>query len=196
MHARLAVCRVALYEDHRMAHKCPFSFSEATTVVAHPLRLGTLAALLGMCFLPAARADKPALGGIIKRGKAATVLVDVQATGASGTGFCVHPSGLFVTSDQIIRSIGDKVSLVLAPGLKAESKHDARVLRLDRELGLALLCVETKSDLPALVSRAHQRAPRTRRKCPLENTSAPSLRERSRAITRSARAPTCATLSP
>lgn len=86
-----------------------------------------------------------------KRGKEATALIEVRArTGHAA--FCVHPAGLFVTSEQALRQRGDgdPVTLVLHPGLKTQKVHKARIVRRDAEANLALLQVERVRDLPVL----------------------------------------------
>ena len=39
---------------------------------------------------------------VVERGKAASVLVDNQVAKGIGTGFCIHPSGLFVTNNHVV----------------------------------------------------------------------------------------------
>lgn len=112
------------------------------------LRLGAIAALL--ISTVAAAADKPTRVEIGKRGKAATGFVDVPGFG-SGTAFCVHSSGLFVTNEHVIRGRekGD-VTVVLNPSLAGEKVLKAKVVRADRALDLALLRVAGTKDLPSL----------------------------------------------
>ena len=56
-----------------------------------------------------AREGKPTKVEIGKRGKAATAFVEVPGRG-SGTAFSVHPSGLFITNEQVVRGAGCKAS--------------------------------------------------------------------------------------
>src|SRR6185436_6636256 len=67
-----------------------------------------------------AREGKPTKVEIGKRGKAATAFVEVPGRG-SGTAFSVHPSGLFITNEHVVRGIetGD-VTLVLDPTLTSQ----------------------------------------------------------------------------
>jgi hypothetical protein len=96
-------------------------------------------------------AGEPSRVELAKRGKAATVMVEVTGRSSYGSGFCVHPSGLFLTSEKVIRAgAGKGVSLILQPGLKGQRVLPAKVVRGDADLDLALLSVEGEKDLPAL----------------------------------------------
>lgn len=86
--------------------------------------------------------SKPLSGVEIGRlGKAATALVEVRATRSTGSAFCVHPSGLFVTNEHVVRqpTAGGLVSLILNPGEKGQRVLQATVVRGDRDQDLALL---------------------------------------------------------
>src|SRR5262245_19979714 len=97
-----------------------------------------LAAALLLFVLPA-RAEKPTKAAIAKRGKAAIAFVAVPK-GGTGTAFCIHPSGLFLTSTQAVRGAeSGEVTLVLNPSLESQKVVKARVVRLDKDLELALL---------------------------------------------------------
>jgi hypothetical protein len=106
-------------------------------------------------------ADEPlSRAEISKIGKAATALVEVKARGASGSAFCLHPSGLFLTNAHVVQPFGMfppnvrvppvDITLVLNPGQRAERAYTAKVVRSDKELDLALLRIEGVKDLPAL----------------------------------------------
>jgi S1-C subfamily serine protease len=82
-----------------------------------------------------------------KIGKAGTVLVEVKQRGY-GSAFCVHPGGLFVTNEHVVR--GGDVNVVLNPGQKDEKVCKAKVVRSDLDLDLALLRIEDVKDLPTL----------------------------------------------
>jgi S1-C subfamily serine protease/ubiquitin-protein ligase len=84
---------------------------------------------------------------LAKRAKAATALVDVKGRGGSGSAFCIHPSGLFVSTAHAVQG---EFTLVLSPGQKAEKSYPARVLRTDNDQDLALLRVDGARDLHAL----------------------------------------------
>ena len=95
-------------------------------------------------------ADKPTKVEIGKRGKAATAFVDVPEHG-TGTAFCVHPSGLFVTNEHVIRGAEKSdILLVLNPTLPGEQILKARVVRTDKAQDLALLRVVGAKELPSL----------------------------------------------
>jgi S1-C subfamily serine protease len=119
-------------------------------------RLLACASLLAATFafaLPAAERDdrdKLSKGEIAKRGKAATAFVEVSK-GGSGTAFCVHPSGLFVTNEHVVGVAGgDDVILVLNPSLDNQQILKAKVVRMDKATDLALLRAADASDLPSL----------------------------------------------
>jgi ubiquitin-protein ligase len=82
-----------------------------------------------------------------KAAKAATALLEVKDRGGSGSAFCVHPSGLFLTTAHAAQG---EFRLVLHPGQEAEKAYPSRVLRADKEQDLALLRVEGAKDLHAL----------------------------------------------
>ena len=106
-----------------------------------------LAASLVLLARPDAQADGLTKADVAKLGKAATVFV--VAKSGTGTGFCVQPSGLFVTNEHIIGSDAE-VTIVLNASLKDQKVLKAKVLRTDKQLDLALLQVEGQKDLPAL----------------------------------------------
>src|SRR3954469_10866796 len=97
-----------------------------------------LVALLAVSTPHAAEGDLPRQE-IAKLAKPATVLVETGA--AFGSGFCIHPSGLFMTNDHVIGDVpdGGTVTLVLDAGMKSQKKLKVHVIRRDKELDLALL---------------------------------------------------------
>ncbi|HUR54965.1 MAG TPA: trypsin-like peptidase domain-containing protein [Gemmataceae bacterium] len=99
--------------------------------------------------LPATAQEKLTKVEIGKRGKAATAFVDVPR-GGTGTAFCVHPSGLFVTNEHVVRGAKEEVILVLNPSVEGQRVLKAKVVREDKALDLALLRVEGARDLPSL----------------------------------------------
>jgi hypothetical protein len=114
-------------------------------------RAGLVAALFAAA-LPAAGADKdkPTKVEIAKRMKAATGFVEVLGR-ANGTAFCVHPSGLFVTTEGAVRGAdATGVTVTLNAGQQNEKMHKATVVRVDKTAELALLRVEGLSNQPAL----------------------------------------------
>src|SRR5262249_43711107 len=74
--------------------------------------------------------------------------------------FCVHRSGLFVTNEHVIHPPGNfpgdpgaargPITLVVNPGEKNERSYGARVVRVAKDLDLALLRVEGADNFPAL----------------------------------------------
>jgi hypothetical protein len=95
-----------------------------------------------------------------KIGKPATALVEVKTRGEYGSAFCIHPSGLFVTNAHVVQSTIPaapgtptppvEITLVLNSGTKTEKTYSAKVVRVDKELDLALLRIDGAKDLPAL----------------------------------------------
>jgi S1-C subfamily serine protease len=86
---------------------------------------------------------------IIQSGKRATALVLNETLQGSGSAFCIHPSGVFVTNAHVVRGIAANgtVKIFLNCGEKDEREHTARILRtgtLEGNSGndLALLQVE------------------------------------------------------
>jgi hypothetical protein len=98
--------------------------------------------------LPAvARAAEPSKQELARIGKAASAFVLVK--GASGSAFCVHPSGLFVTNQHVVED-NREVILVLNANQKEQRVVKARVVRADPEADLALIQAESVKDFPAL----------------------------------------------
>src|SRR5262245_52126678 len=87
---------------------------------------------------------------IVKAAKPATALVDLKPH--YGSAFCVHPSGLFMTSEHVVRTAGpgSSVKLILDAGLKTEKVLKAKVLRVSSQLDLALLQADDAEKLPSL----------------------------------------------
>jgi hypothetical protein len=110
-----------------------------------------LAAALAVALPAAGRADKdkPTKVEIAKRGKAATAFVTTK--GGTGTAFCVHPSGLFLTTDHAVRGAdGGEVTLVLDSALTTQKVLKAKVVRTDKDLELALVRADGAKNLPSL----------------------------------------------
>jgi hypothetical protein len=86
-------------------------------------------------------------------GKAAAALVELDGKTATGSAFCINASGLFLTNEHVIRGqgIGGKIRLVMNSSLKDQKVYQARVIRADAELDLALLRTEGTEKLPALM---------------------------------------------
>ena len=100
-----------------------------------------------------AAADEPlAKVELSKRGKEASALLEVRPGTRYAAAFGVHPSGLFVTTEEAIRDRGDAetVTLVFQPGARTQKVLKARVIRTDADLNLALLRVEGADRWPVL----------------------------------------------
>ncbi len=109
-----------------------------------------LTAFLSPISLPCAHAEKPTKVDFVKLGKQATALVEVKNRG-TGSAFCVHPSGLFITNQHVIgNSENPEINLVLNPSLKDQRILKAKVVRLNKDLDLALLRAEEPGVLVSL----------------------------------------------
>jgi hypothetical protein len=87
---------------------------------------------------------------ITRAGKAATAhLTGITPGAPQATAFCIHPSGIFLTNEHAV-SQGGTVSLYLQPGTKNARVLQAKVLRADKGLDLALLQVAGEKELPTL----------------------------------------------
>lgn len=94
--------------------------------------------------------EKPSKVEIGKRGKAATAFVDVPRRG-TGTAFCAHPNGLFITNEHVVRGAEkEEITLVLNPAVEDQRVLKAKVVRIDKALDLALLRVDGAKELPSL----------------------------------------------
>src|SRR5437667_296525 len=76
---------------------------------------------------------------IVKAAKPATALVDLKPR--YGSAFCVHSSGLFITNEHVVRG-SDNMTLILDAGLKSQKVLKAKVVRVDKDLDLALVQAE------------------------------------------------------
>src|SRR5258708_6016710 len=110
-------------------------------------RIAVLATLFTSLAVGTVWADKPTKAEIGKQGKAATAFVDVPGRG-TGTGFCVHPSGLFVTNEHVVRGAEKAdIKIILDAGLNTQRVLPATIVRLDKDRDLALLRATTKDEL-------------------------------------------------
>lgn len=89
---------------------------------------------------------------IILRGKKATAFVTAKSAKRTATAFCVAESGFFLTGAQMVQDLppGEKLTLVLTPGVKNQRVTQAAVVRVDRDADLALLKIEPNGSLTAL----------------------------------------------
>jgi Trypsin-like peptidase domain len=109
-----------------------------------------LAALLAIHSAAPAWADKLTKAEIGQAGKAATAFVEVPGRG-TGSAFCVHASGLFLTNEHVVRGTEKTdIKLVLDSGLKTQRVLAASIVRVDKDLDLALLRATTTDPLAAL----------------------------------------------
>jgi S1-C subfamily serine protease len=104
-----------------------------------PLALGS--SLVLMTSAPALAQLAPELS---RRGRTATALVEVthDKLAATGSAFCIDPSGLFITNAHVAEDTAGKegaVRLVLDIGLETQRILPAKILKRDDEVDLALL---------------------------------------------------------
>ncbi|MCI0702019.1 MAG: trypsin-like peptidase domain-containing protein [Planctomycetia bacterium] len=113
-------------------------------------RIGLLAGLVVFALPVSVSAQKPTKVEIAKRGKSATAFIEVPNRG-TGTAFCIHPSGLFITNEHVVRGAeGSEITLVLNPSLENQRILKAKVIRTDKTSDFALLRVDGAKDLPSL----------------------------------------------
>jgi S1-C subfamily serine protease len=108
----------------------------------------TLLFALLVALSPLARGDGLSRQDLARAGKAASAFVLVRD--GTGSAFCIHPSGLFITNHHVVDGGGGEVKLVLNANRKDQRVVKAKVLRTDRDADLALLQAEGVKDLPHL----------------------------------------------
>ena len=84
-----------------------------------------------------------------QRAKTAVALVEVPGAYGYGSAFCIHDSGLFITNEHVVRA-GFAANLIVHPGLKEQKVLRAKVVRIDKELDLALLKSEENATFTPL----------------------------------------------
>ena len=102
---------------------------------------GSILASVMLMFLSTSTwADEPSLTEIAKTGKAATAMIEKSGVvrQALGSSFCIHTAGFFLTNAHVVNE-DTNFSLLLHPGLKNQRRVSARVVRVDKNLDLALL---------------------------------------------------------
>ncbi len=114
--------------------------------------LAALAVALVLGWHALSSGQPPTRDAVLQLGRAATALLEVEPGPARAAAFCVHPSGLFVTTERLARQAGEGkgASLILDPGSRTQRVRKAVVVRGDRGADLALLRVEGETGLPFL----------------------------------------------
>lgn len=90
---------------------------------------------------------------LTKLGHAATAYVETTLLGkglTSGSAFCVHSSGLFITNDHVVKNASGDIRLVLNPGTLEQKILTAKVLRSVAADDLALLKVTDNAEFQTL----------------------------------------------
>jgi S1-C subfamily serine protease len=88
---------------------------------------------------------------VVMRGKNATALVETST--GTGSSFCIHSSGLFITNNHVVANIrnGGTVTLVLYSGEKRQKKLPATIVRRDVKNDLALLKIKNTARAGKLI---------------------------------------------
>src|SRR5262245_16695517 len=135
---------------HRKARVRADSPAWQTEGAASMIRHGILTSVIFVAGLASAQAQKLSKAEIGKRGKAATVFVEIAGRG-SGSAFCVHPSGFFITNEHVVHGVENaEITLILNPTLKEQRVLKAKVVRADKDRDLVLLRVDGEQGLPTL----------------------------------------------
>lgn len=111
--------------------------------------IGLLAAAAALCANVGKAQVTPE---IVRRGKAATALIEVANGSITGSAFCISPAGLFVTNEHVVDTIGPSgtCSLIVQSGEREQKRLTARVVRMNKDLDLALLEASSNVPLPVL----------------------------------------------
>ncbi len=80
---------------------------------------------------------------LAKIGRSATAFVEVSLVKgvASGTAFCIHPSGYFLTNNHVVRG-ARQIKLVLSPNTPNEKVFGVKVVRVDAVNDLAIVKID------------------------------------------------------
>src|SRR6516164_5789757 len=119
------------------------------------LRLKSLALRFATVAMGVAANDGQHRPEVIERGKRATAFVQVVTSEgpSSGSGFCIDPSGLFITNAHVVDRAAEgrgQVWLVVDIGRKTQRRLRSKVLKTDSAYDLALLQVDGGGDLTRL----------------------------------------------
>ena len=118
------------------------------SAVHQRILLSLVALLLSGRITTADQLSRPA---IAKLAKPATALVDARPAGVA-TAFCIDASGLFITNEHVVHRTakGGTVTLVFDAGMASQRKVNAKVVRSDKSLDLALLQTQEGNGFPFL----------------------------------------------
>ena len=91
----------------------------------------------------------------VERTKKATALVELRIAPdkkAFGSAFCIDASGMFITNAHVVgdADAGTKINLILSPGETDQKVVEAKVLKSDRDLDLAVLQIVPPRGLSVL----------------------------------------------
>lgn len=105
----------------------------------------------GVCLLVICASVCAADSNAVQNGKRATALVDLGDQG-SGSGFCIDPSGLFITNNHVVVAMGPtgSIKVVVNPTEPDQQVLNATVLARSSKYDLAVLRVQNARNLVAL----------------------------------------------
>lgn len=87
---------------------------------------------------------------IVSKGKASTALVEIRQDDSYGSAFCIDAKGFFISNYHVVSEAGANVNLIISPGEAAQKKVRAKVVRVDKQLDLALLKVDVPIQIGVL----------------------------------------------
>jgi S1-C subfamily serine protease len=92
---------------------------------------------------------------MVEHAKKATALVELRISPekkAFGSAFCIDASGMFVTNAHVVADVdvSGKINLILSPGETDQKVVEAKVLKSDKELDLAVLQIASLPGLAVL----------------------------------------------
>ena len=111
------------------------------------LAAGILSGWLGPAAVLAGGPPELSREELIRRGRAATVVIELEPGGQHATAFCVHSSGLFVTTGHALvdprsRAMVDRPNLIVKPGEAGREVLPGRLLQRLDDPDLAFIRVE------------------------------------------------------
>lgn len=110
------------------------------------MRIVQVGSLTCVCVLVAASAALALPAKVVESAKRATALVEIPLADQQkgfGSAFCIDASGVFVTNAHVADAAkGGQIRLILSPGEADQKIVDAKVLKSEKTLDLALLKIE------------------------------------------------------
>ncbi len=112
-----------------------------------PAALGVLSCWLTFATARAGEPPEPSRDELIRHARAATVVIELESGGPHATGFCVDPSGLFVTAGHAVihprsRTLVERPNVIVKPGEAGREVLPAKLVCRLEEPDLAFVRVE------------------------------------------------------